>query len=119
MFAESLDRFISKVEGTVGAAVMGLDGISIEKRMPDPKVNVESIAAEYTSALRASTSAAQDVDLGPLEEMVVLTDHRIVVVQMITPEYFIFVLLKKDANLGRARFELKKARYALAKEFAV
>jgi hypothetical protein len=38
---------------------------------------------------------------------------------MITPEYFLLVLLKRDGNLGRARFELKRAKFALAKEFAI
>jgi hypothetical protein len=38
---------------------------------------------------------------------------------MITPEYFLLILLKRDGNLGRARFELKKARFALAKELAI
>lgn len=98
---------------------MGMDGISIEKRLPDASVNIESLAAEYTSALRSSSSTAQDIGLGPLEEMVVTTDNHVVAIRMITPEYFLFILLRKDANLGRARFELKKARYALAKELAV
>ncbi|MCI0424170.1 MAG: hypothetical protein L0387_07140 [Acidobacteria bacterium] len=119
MFSEFLDGFIHKVQGTLGAAVMGMDGISIEKRLPDPSINIESLAAEYTSALRTLSSTTQDAGLGSLEEFVVSTDQRIVAIHMITPEYFFFTLLSKDANLGRARFELKKGRYLLAKEFAI
>jgi predicted regulator of Ras-like GTPase activity (Roadblock/LC7/MglB family) len=54
-----------------------------------------------------------------LEELIVSTDQRIAAIRMITPEYFVFMLLKRDGNLGRARFELKKAKFALAKEFAM
>jgi predicted regulator of Ras-like GTPase activity (Roadblock/LC7/MglB family) len=119
MFSEYLDSLVQKIEGTLGVAVMGMDGISIEKRLTDASVNIESLAAEYTSSLRTLSSTTQDAGLGTLEEFVVSTDQRIVAIRMITPEYFLFTLLRKDANLGRARYELKRGLYLLAKEFAI
>lgn len=119
MFSHCLDNIVDKVEGTLGAAVMGMDGISIDKRLPDSSVNIESLAAEYTAILRASAATTRDTGLGLLEELVVSTDQRIAAIRMITSEYFLFILLKRDGNLGRARFELKKARYALVKEFVL
>ena len=119
MFSEYLDGLIQKIDGTLGVAVMGMDGISIEKRLTDTSVNIESLAAEYTSSLRTLSSTTQDAGLGTLEEFVVSTDQRIVAIRMITPEYFLFALLRKDANLGRARYELTRGRYLLAKEFAI
>ena len=98
---------------------MGMDGISIEKRLTDSSINIESLAAEYTSSLRTLSSTANDAGLGSLEEFVVSTDRRIVAIRMITPEYFLFTLLRKDTNLGRARYELKRGLYLLAKEFAI
>lgn len=119
MFSEFLDGLIQKVEGALGAAIMGMDGISIEKRLTDSSINIESLAAEYTSSLRTLSSTTQDAGLGTLEEFVVSTDQRIVAIRMITPEYFLFTILRKDANLGRARFELKRGRYLLAKELTI
>jgi predicted regulator of Ras-like GTPase activity (Roadblock/LC7/MglB family) len=119
MFADFLDGLMQKVDGALGAAVMGMDGISIEKRLTDPSINIESLAAEYTSSVRTLSSTAQEAGLGALEEFVVSTDHRTVAIRMITPEYYLFALLRKDANLGRARYELKRGYYLLAKEFAI
>ena len=119
MFLELLESIISKVEGTLGVVIIGMDGISIEKRLHDASINIESLAAEYTSLLRSSSSTTQGIGLWSLEEFIVITDQRIIVARMITPEYFLLLVLKKDGNLGRARFELKKARYALAKEFVI
>ena len=68
MFNELLESITSKVEGTLGAIVMGMDGISIEKRLPDD-TNIEVLAAEYTSLLKASSAAAQEIGQGPLEEV--------------------------------------------------
>jgi len=119
MFSEYLDGLIQKIDGTLGVAVMGMDGISIEKRLTDTSVNIESLAAEYTSSLRTLSSTTHDAGLGALEEFVVSTDQRIVAIRMITPKYFLFTLLRKDTNLGRTRYELKRGRYLLAKEFVI
>ena len=119
MFSEYLDGLIERIDGTLGAAVMGMDGISIEKRLTDSSINIESLAAEYTSSLRTLSSTTQDAGLGSLEEFVVSTDKRIIAIRMITPEYYLLTLLRSDANLGRARYELKRGRYLLAKEFAI
>jgi predicted regulator of Ras-like GTPase activity (Roadblock/LC7/MglB family) len=120
MFTELLESITGKVEGSLGAVVMGMDGIPIEKRLPELDAdNIESLAAEYTSLLKASSTAAHDIGQGPLEELIVSTDSNIIAVRMITPEYFLLLLLSKEGNIGRARFELKKAKHALVKEFVI
>ena len=117
MFSELLDSIVNKVEGTLAAVIMGMDGIAIEKRNLDDNINVEILAAEYTSAIRLSSSSAQEVGLGVLEEYILLTENRIITIRMITSDYFLLLLLAREGNIGRARFELKKAKYLLAKEF--
>jgi|SRR3972149_9548006 len=117
MFSALLDSIVNKVEGIRAAVIMGMDGIAIEKRNLDEAANVESLAAEYTTALRLSSSSTQEVGLGTLEEYIISTESRIIVIRMITSDYFVFLLLGKDGNIGRARFELKKAKVLLAKEF--
>ena len=120
MFGELLESITGKVEGTIGALVMGMDGISVEKCSPGESANnIESLAAEYTPLLRASSTASQDIGQGPLEELIVSTDSNIIAIRMITAEYFLLLLLNKDGNIGRARFELRKAKQALVKEFVI
>lgn len=117
MFSELLDSIVNKVEGTLAAVIMGMDGIAIEKRILDENINVESLAAEYTTALRLSSSSAQEVGMGVLQEYILSTENRIIIIRMITPDYFVLLLLAREGNIGRARFELKKAKYLLSKEF--
>jgi len=118
MFNEILESLASKVEGTLCAIVMGVDGISIEKSL-DSAANIEALAAEYTSLLKASSAAAQDSGQGSLEELIVSTGSNIITICMINPEYFLLLLLEKEGNIGRARFELKKAKHVLAREFVI
>jgi predicted regulator of Ras-like GTPase activity (Roadblock/LC7/MglB family) len=119
MFANLLDSLINKVEGAIGAIVMGMDGISIEKRHSDNGRNIEALAAEYTPLLKASSATTQEMTLGSLDELIVSAGTRTIAVRMITAEYFLLVLLNKDGNIGRARFELRKAKYALQKELVI
>ncbi|MEW5975646.1 MAG: roadblock/LC7 domain-containing protein [Acidobacteriota bacterium] len=118
MFGTVLDSIVSKVEGTQAAVVMGMDGIAIEKRILEPSANVETLAAEYTSLLRNSASKVNDLALGLLQELVVSTDSRVIATRMITADYFVLIVLGPDGNVGRARFELRKAQHVLAEEFA-
>ena len=119
MFGEVLDSVLNKVEGTLAAVVMGMDGISIEDRIRGNEVNIEALAAEYSSLLKGTALTTQEIGLGPIQEMVVSAESRIIVIRMITPEYFILVLLDRDGNIGRTRFELKKAKFALEKELVL
>ena len=53
MFAEILESMMTKVEGALGAVIMGMDGISIGKsRTLERWLLLEMLAAEYTSLLR-------------------------------------------------------------------
>jgi hypothetical protein len=41
------------------------------------------------------------------------------VMRLFNKDYFAVLALKPDGNLGRGRYELRKAELVLAKEFAV
>ncbi|HVN80344.1 MAG TPA: hypothetical protein VMW38_15215 [Terriglobia bacterium] len=119
MFGEVLDSVLNKVEGALAAIVMGMDGIPIEDRVSGDTVNVEALAAEYSSLLKGTALTTQEVGLGLIQEMVVSSENRVIVIRMITPEYFILVLLDRNGNIGRTRFELKKAKFVLEKELVL
>ena len=82
---------------------------------PDP--DLEAVAAEYTTLLRASATTASDTGLGDLRELSVVTEKMTAVIVAITKEYFLFASLAPGALMGRARFALRLATLALEKEF--
>jgi predicted regulator of Ras-like GTPase activity (Roadblock/LC7/MglB family) len=96
---------------------MGTDGIPIDKLVVQPDPNLEAVAAEYTTLLRASVSAASDTGLGELHELCVVTDKMVTLIVGITAEYFLFAAFAPGAVTGRARFVLRMAGMALEKEF--
>ncbi len=116
-FTDALRQIASRVPETHLVMVMGTDGIPIEKLVVSADPNLEAVAAEYTTLLRASLSAAADTGLGELQELSVITEKMTAMLVAITPEYFLFAALGTGALVGRARFALRMASLTLEKEF--
>ncbi len=120
-FGELLKQILGKVDGAVGALIMGLDGIAIEQQVSEgtPKDSqLGIIAAAYATLLRNSMRTTSDIGVGQLEEMSVIAGNMVLVIKLINPEYFLLIALAHGGNIGRARFELKKAQMMLEEEFA-
>ena len=117
-FADALKTIAARVPETHVLIVMGTDGIPIDKLVVRPEPNLDAVAAEYTTLLRASLSAASDTGLGDLKELSIVTERMVALLVAITPEYFLFAALAPDALMGRARFALHTAGLALEREFA-
>jgi predicted regulator of Ras-like GTPase activity (Roadblock/LC7/MglB family) len=116
-FAEALQRIAARVPEARMLMIMATDGIPIEKLVLHPDPNMEAVAAEYTTLLRASVSAASDTGLGELHELAIATDRMIALLVAITSEYFLFAALAPGALTGRARFAMRVAGMALEQEF--
>jgi len=116
-FAEALRTIAAQVPETQVLMIMGTDGIPIERLVVRPDPNLEAVAAEYTTLLRASVSAASDTGLGELLELSVVTEKLTALLVGITKEYFLFAALAPGALTGRARFAMRVAGMALHREF--
>jgi predicted regulator of Ras-like GTPase activity (Roadblock/LC7/MglB family) len=121
-FADVLAKIVSRVEGGAGAVILGIDGIPIERYIVsdlDPLLDFDLAATELTNLLRRSMRTASDTNLGQLHEVIVVTEHVTFLLRPITSEYFLLLVLVSNGNVGRARFELRKAQLALKGEFAI
>ena len=116
-FSAALERVAARVPETEVLMIIGTDGIPIEKRVVRADPNLEAVAAELTTLLRASLSAASDTGLGTLQELALVTEQTTTLLVAITPQYFLFASLAHGAVVGRARFALRLASLALLPEF--
>ena len=120
-FSDTLARIVDRVEGGSAAVILGVDGIPIERYVADfdPGLDIDAIGTEFTTLIRRSMHTASDTGLGDLQEMLLATNRMLFLVRPITPEYFILLALSPGGNIGRARFELRKAQLSLEAEFAL
>lgn len=121
MFKESLAAIIERTDGAIGALIMGTDGIAVEKVLGEDgdEANLDVAAAEFTSLIRNAQRTGTDVGLGGLNEIVLSYESASFIMRLFNREYFVVLVLKAECNLGRGRFELRKAELQLAREFAV
>ncbi len=121
MFKEMLESMIERTEGSLGALIMGTDGIAVEKVLGEAgaDANLDVAAAEFTSLVRNAQRAGNDTGLGALRELVISLESAIVLMRVLTKDYFVVLAIGAEGNIGRGRFELRKVELKLAKEFAI
>ena len=121
MFKQTLEAIIERTEESLGALIMGTDGIAVEKVLGQAgtDANLDIAAAEFTSLVRGAQRAGSDLGLGNLRELVVSLDGSIILMRLLSREYFVVLALSPEGNIGRGRFELRKVELQLAKEFTV
>lgn len=122
MFKESLQQVLERTEGSVGVLIMGTDGIAVEKAMAVGSVNSElddATAAEFTSLVKNAQRTGSGMNLGNLNELVIACEQTNVVIRLLNKDYFLVLAMQPNGNLGRGRYELRKAELVLAREFAL
>ena len=121
MFKETLQTIVEKTDGSMGALIMGVDGLSVEKFFTEEGSanNLDVAAAELTSLVRSASRSGGDLNLGELHELVVAHEKVTFIMRFFSREYFAVLALAPEGNIGRGRYELRKAELTLAQEFAV
>ena len=116
VFAEALRRVAAKVEGTRAVSLVGADGIPVETWGGPEGLSMEALAAEVGGLWKAARNAGAASAEGEVREVATVTDGGITLLSRVTREYYLLLLLAREGNLGRGRFELRKAAAALEKE---
>lgn len=121
MFKEALQAIVEKTDGSLGALIMGVDGLSVEKVFTDEgaEANLDVASAEFTSLVRTAMKSGSELNLGELRELTVTHRDVTFAMRLFTQNYSVVLALRPDGNVGRGRYELRKAEIFLAREFAV
>ncbi|MCX5741914.1 MAG: hypothetical protein NT062_05370 [Proteobacteria bacterium] len=114
-FAQTLKRVVDGVDGGIAAVIMGLDGIPVDSyvRQSD-RVDVNTIGMEFSFILGQVRKAGENLAAGTLEEFSVRAQNLVLVCRMLTPQYFIAVVVAPDGNFGKARYLARVSTPTLA-----
>ena len=116
VFQDTLRRIAERVEGTRAVSLVGVDGIPIDSYVSAEGLPMESLAAEAGALVKAALATHALTDHGSLQQLTVASETASTVVCRVTAEYYLLLLLAREGNFGRGRFELRKAAAALEKE---
>ncbi len=116
-FKQVLEKMSNRLEGVLGAVVIGEDGIIVERHVVDSGFDAELASVEYVGGCRDIKRASESLESGEVEEVDIVTEKTRMLLRSISPGYFIILMLASGASIGKGRYELKKASYELAPEF--
>lgn len=108
-FRAELEGLCRGIPGIVAASVMGTDGIAIDHVEASDGTGVDTAAllVEYGGLLGQVRTSAQMLAAGPLDEVVVRSQRLCCILRMLSPDYFLAVVLRPGASAGRARHALR------------
>ncbi len=116
-FEEELKSICSSVEGGRSALVMSRDGISVSVyKVDDQGPDDETMMIEMVASLNQAVSAAAASGAAPLTFMELHTAVGTVMINWLSEEYFVALMLNPGALDGRARYALRIHSLALEKE---
>jgi predicted regulator of Ras-like GTPase activity (Roadblock/LC7/MglB family) len=118
VFTERLQRILQGVEGARAVAVIGRDGIAVERLAVTDEPNLDLATAQFTDIAKKLQTANDELEAGELREMIERTERYLVILTAITAEYFLMMVLDASGSLGKARYEMRKASAVFYDELA-
>ena len=115
MFRDVLAGLLQRIDGSIAASLIGLDGIAVET-VNASSVPLDVLGAEFGGFVKSIRHADTELDTGEVLQFALVTERYITFLSEVTNEYYILLVLRPDGNYGRARFELSKAKHLLRDE---
>lgn len=103
-----LRNLVGGIEGVVGAAVVGMDGATIEAMRVDQAFSVEEIAQEGAVASKVMDYMCQKLDGGPIDHIMLVAERYIVLLAMAGADYYVGIVINPRGNVGKARLQLRR-----------
>jgi len=99
--------------------IVGNDGVVLETDSRSFRAEAEGLAAEFAAFCRTSLKVTIDTDMGGLHSSLLITDYGKILLQTLTPDYFLVMLLQPGAYYGKACFELSRVARPLEHQLMV
>jgi len=113
---ELLGRIAGAVDGMLGVALVGLDGILVAQASRRPGFDLNVVGAEYATIVKEARRAFESLGEEPMQEILVSTEQANLLLARVGKEYFVVLAIEASGNLGRGRLELKRALPELERE---
>jgi uncharacterized protein len=99
-----LSNLVLNVDGAIGAAIGGMDGLLVEQFSSESKLDLSSIVAEHSNLLRnASIAYEGSLDAGKVNEVLIISQKMMGYTVQITSDFFLTLTLEPNGNIGKAK----------------
>jgi predicted regulator of Ras-like GTPase activity (Roadblock/LC7/MglB family) len=110
-FRQNITQLVEKLDGGVAAVLMGFDGITVDSFATaghdDALPDIQTLAMEFAHLIAQARRTLQSLDAGALEEFTLRTDTLMLVVRVLTQEYFLACAVLPTGSLGKTRYLMR------------
>jgi predicted regulator of Ras-like GTPase activity (Roadblock/LC7/MglB family) len=109
MFRDSLQGMVDRLSGGVAGILMGFDGIAVDAytKPGEESLDIQTVGMELAHAVGSMRKAAEQLEVGQLNELTLKADKLVVFVYLINEEYFVACAVKPEASFGKARYLMR------------
>ncbi|MEM6457288.1 MAG: roadblock/LC7 domain-containing protein [Acidobacteriota bacterium] len=118
MFVERLQQVADRIEGAEALALVAKDGIPVESVHMTGAHDIELLAAELMSQVRAMSQNHEELDVGAVRHLTVTTERALLVISALTTDYYLMLAANAATSIGRARYELRRALLSFEHDLA-
>lgn len=116
MFTDRLEKIAGRIDGLQALSLVAKDGIPVESVSPGTDLDLEVLVAELMAQVRAISQHQAEISVGQVQHLAVSTDQMGLMISAVSADYYLLAVLGLDVNLGRARFELRRAALLFEKD---
>ena len=109
MFVDRLKEISGRIEGALALSIVHSDGMLVESATSRPDLDLEVLAAELMTQVRAISQNHQELAVGNVQHLSVITDKMVMMVTRVAKDYALMLVLDINSNAGKARFELRRS----------
>ena len=111
MLTDVLKKIVDDTPGSLGVILMGFDGIAVMHHMADDAdmEDIESTAMEFSFRFIELRKAAESLDMGEITDITIKANTRTLLCRVLSPEYFVALMLGDSAHFGKGRWLLRSA----------
>jgi len=109
MFRDTLAKMVDRLDGGVAGILMGLDGIPVDTytREGQGDVDIQTLGMELAHAITQTRKAVERLDVGEAREITVRADKLVILVYVLSDEYFLAYAVRPEASSGKARYLMR------------
>ena len=101
---------LDRIDGAVAVSLVAADGIPVATARRRDDFDVDALAAELLTQVRAISNEQRDLAVGEVDQYSVSTDRLTVIIGRLQAGYYLLLVLDRGGSYGRARFEVRRAR---------
>lgn len=115
MFKSILQNMVEQTPGAQTAILMGCDGIAVDhfSAISSPDDVGQAVVVEFATIVKEVAHTASLLLVGNLEEIAVKCEKLTMILTMLTPEYFVALLVAGDGSAAKGRYLLKRDAHLL------